>query len=134
MKKILGFLALLSLEWNLLFAQAAGTSVPTPHQQATAAGSPGQGFMSMLPMLVIIVLVFYFMIIRPQSKRAKEHKSLMDNLKVGDEIITSAGIVGKISRFREHFVEITIADNVNVTIQKAAISTILPKGTSDSMQ
>ncbi len=133
MKKLLGFIALFSLELNLLFAQA---STPTPHQQAgsAAAASPAQGFMSMLPMLVIIVLVFYFMVIRPQSKRAKEQKSLMESLKVGDEIITTAGIVGKIAKFRDAFVEITIAENVNITIQKAAIATVLPKGTSDSME
>jgi len=95
--------------------------------EAGAQGAAGLG--SMLPMLVIFVLLFYFLLIRPQSKRAKEHRKLVAELQIGDEVVTAGGIIGKISRQVDDFVIITISDKVEITLQKSSITTTLPKGT-----
>jgi preprotein translocase subunit YajC len=102
-------------------------------QTAGARPSAGQGFMSMLPMLVILIGFMYFLIIRPQSKRAKEHNQLIANLKKGDEVVTSGGLLGKINKIADNFISLEIADNVEITIQKSAIGTSVPKGTMKSI-
>lgn len=105
---------------------------------ATAAGagahpaSASEGFLSMLPMLIIFVAVFYFLLVRPQQKRAKEHKNLMSSLSVGDEIVTTGGIVGRLTELKEQFMVLTIAKDVKITMQKNAIANVLPKGTMDA--
>jgi len=101
-------------------------------QAANAHPSAGQGFMSMLPMLLILIAFMYFLIIRPQSKRAKEHRQLIGNLKKGDEVVTTGGLLGKINKITDNFITLEIADNVEITIQKASIATSLPKGTMKS--
>ncbi|EKE01562.1 MAG: hypothetical protein ACD_21C00105G0011 [uncultured bacterium] len=100
---------------------------------ATAAPSTTQGIMSMLPMIALLVLFMYFMIIRPQSKRAKDHKNLIAGLQKGDEIMTTGGILGKIEKIADDFIVLNIADNTNVTVQKSAISNIVPRGTIKSV-
>ncbi len=99
----------------------------------TAQHSPQGSFLSVLPMLVIFVLVFYFLLLRPQQKRAKEHRNLMQNLAVGDEVVTAGGVAGKIAKINDNFVVVTVADNVDITVQKSSISTVLPKGTLKSI-
>lgn len=84
--------------------------------------------MSSIIMLVIFGLIFYFMLIRPQSKRAKEHKSMVDALQKGDEVISSGGLAGKITEVDETFIKLKVADNVEVSIQRNAIASVLPKG------
>ena len=84
--------------------------------------------MSSIIMLVIFGLIFYFMLIRPQSKRAKEHKSMVDALQKGDEVISSGGLAGKITDLDDTFIKLKIADNVEVSIQRNAIASVLPKG------
>ena len=79
------------------------------------------------------ILIFYFLMWRPQSKRAKEHKNLVTSLSKGDEVITNGGIVGKITKVTEDFIAIEIAENVEIKIQKVAISSALPKGTLKSI-
>lgn len=103
---------------------------------AATGGEPStQGsLISLLPMLVIFILVFYFLLLRPQQKRAKEQRQLIENLAKGDEIVTAGGIAGKITKIDEHFLVITIADNVNITVQKSAVSNVLPKGTLKSIE
>ncbi len=102
-------------------------------QDALAAGagqsSPESSLMSMLPMLVIFVLIFYFLLIRPQSKRAKEQRKLISELSNGDEVVTSGGMLGKIVKVSDDFLILSIADNTEIVIQKSAISTTIPKGT-----
>ncbi len=100
-----------------------------------AAAAPQGGGMEMLIMLLVFGLVFYFMIYRPQAKRVKEHKSLMAELSKGDEVLTQGGLVGKISKVSDEkdFLVISIAENTEVTVQKAAISAVLPKGTMKSL-
>lgn len=97
---------------------------------ATAAGS--DGMFSMIMMAAIFVL-FYFMLIRPQSKRAKDHKALISNLKKGDEVITTGGMLGKVASLDEQFVKVTVGENMEITLQRHAISSILPKGTLKSI-
>lgn len=84
--------------------------------------------MQFIPLIVIFVL-FYFMLIRPQMKRAKEQKNMLEALQKGDEIITTGGQLGKVVKVNENYISVEIAENVVVNVQKAAITTLLPKGT-----
>ena len=93
---------------------------------ADAAAAPG--FMSFLPLIVIFIL-FWFMLIRPQMKQAKEHRAMLDALQKGDEVATSGGVVGKVTKVGESFVSLEIASETVVHVQKHAIQTLLPKGT-----
>jgi preprotein translocase, YajC subunit len=100
---------------------------------AYAAGANASNeLMSFLPLVVIFVL-FFFMIIRPQMKAAKEQRAMIAALQKGDEVITSGGIVGKISKVSEAFVSIEIAPNTEITVQKQAVQSALPKGTIKSL-
>jgi preprotein translocase subunit YajC len=96
---------------------------------AQAAGaSPGSDLMTFLPMIAIFV-VFYFLLIRPQQKRAKETKSMLEALQKGDEVVTAGGIVGKISKLTDQYAAVEIAPNIEISVQRAAIAQLLPKGT-----
>ena len=99
--------------------------------QGPAAPAPGGGLLSFLPLIVIFV-IFYFLLIRPQSKRAKEHKAMVDALGKGDEVITGGGIAGRITGVSEAFLTVEIADNVAVKVQRGSIQSVLPKGTLKS--
>ncbi len=99
----------------------------------TAAAPQGGGIMDFLP-LIALIAVFYFLVLRPQSKRAKEHKAMVEALQRGDEIITVGGQVGTVSKVFEEYVGVQIAENVEVTVQKAAIQNVLPKGTIKSIK
>lgn len=98
------------------------------------AAAPGGGY-EMLIMLALFGLVFYFLIYRPQAKRVNEHKSLMSALGKGDEVLTQGGLVGKISKVADDkdFVVIALNDQTQVTVQKSAVSAVLPKGTMKSL-
>lgn len=96
------------------------------HAQAAAPAAPG--FTQFLPLIIIFIL-FWFMLIRPQMKRAKEQKKMLSELAKGDEIITASGQVGKIAKIGEQFVSLEIADGVITHVQKQSIQTLLPKGT-----
>lgn len=102
---------------------------------ATTATTPStsQGIISMLPMIAILILFMYFMVIRPQSKRAKEHKKLMDNLQKSDEVITIGGILGKIEKITDDLIVLNVAENTNITVQKSSISNVIPRGTIKSV-
>lgn len=97
---------------------------------ALAEGHSGSdsGLLSLLP-LVLIFVVFYFIFIRPQQKRTKEHKKMVSELKKGDEVVTNGGIAGTVVNFGDAFVRIKIADNVEINVQRVAIGNLLPKGT-----
>jgi preprotein translocase subunit YajC len=92
----------------------------------------GFDFTAILP-LVLMFGIFYFLLIRPQQKKAKEHKSMVSALKKGDEIITNGGMLAKVSDVDENFLTCHIADNVEVKIQSHAVTTVLPKGTIKSL-
>jgi preprotein translocase subunit YajC len=95
---------------------------------AQAAGSTGSELMTFLPMIGIFV-VFYFLLIRPQQKRAKETKLMLAALQKGDEVVTAGGLVGKISKLTDQYAAIEIAPNVEINVQRGAVAQLLPKGT-----
>jgi preprotein translocase subunit YajC len=96
--------------------------------QAAAPAQSEGSLMSLLP-LILIFAVFYLLLIRPQSKRAKEHKQMIEALQRGDEVITSGGELGLILNVSDSYVIVEIAPNVEVTLLKTAVQTLLPKGT-----
>lgn len=96
---------------------------------AQSAAETGMGAMGQIIFFAGFILIFYFLIWRPQSKRTKEHKALMEGLNKGDEVVTSGGIAGKISKVADDFLVVEIADNVEVKVQKVAVAAALPKGT-----
>ena len=102
----------------------------------TTAGSamPAQadGTFSLV-MIAAIFVLFYFMLIRPQNKRAKEHRELVGNLKKGDEVVTSGGIIAKVVSLDEQYIKVSLAEGVEVNLQRSAVSTVLPKGTLKSL-
>jgi preprotein translocase subunit YajC len=108
-----------------LFISEAFAQSATP-----AAGGPD---MSMLIMIGGMFAFMYFLIIRPQSKRAKEHKGMLDSLKNGDEVIVSGGMLGKIVKLGDAYIDIEIAPNTQIHVQRGAIQTLLPKGTIKSI-
>lgn len=99
---------------------------------AQTAGGDAAQWTGLLPIVLMFVLL-YFMLIRPQMKRAKEHKSMTDALQKGDEVITGGGVLGKITKVNEAYVSLEIAPGVEVNVQKGAVQTLLPKGTIKSI-
>lgn len=102
---------------------------------AWAEGAPapqGAGFMEFLP-LVALLAVFYFLILRPQQKRAKEHKAMVEAMQKGDEVVTVGGVLGKVTKVGDDNIAVEIADNVVVQVQKSAVQSVLPKGTIKSV-
>lgn len=97
---------------------------------AQDAAQPG-GLASFLPLLIIFA-VFYFLLIRPQMKRAKEHKNLVANLAKGDEVTTNGGLLGRIVDIDDSFVTLELAENVKVRLQRHAVASVMPKGTMKS--
>jgi len=90
--------------------------------------APQGGLLSFLPLIVIFV-VFYFLLIRPQMKRAKEHKALVAQLAVGDEIVSNGGVLGRVTHVGESFVTVEVAENVKIKLQKHMVANVMPKGT-----
>ena len=99
-------------------------------QAAPAAGADSMfgGISSMLP-LILMFVVLYFVMIRPQMKRQKEQKAMIDALAKGDEVVTSGGMLGKISKIGETFVSVEIANGIEIQIQRSAVVQVMPKGT-----
>jgi preprotein translocase subunit YajC len=99
---------------------------------AWAQAAPGAGtqstLMGLLP-IVLIFVVFYFLLIRPQTKRAKEHKEMVAKLAAGDEVVTTGGILGKVTAVDDNFVTVEIADRVAIKVQKFQVAQLMPKGT-----
>jgi preprotein translocase subunit YajC len=100
---------------------------PAYAQGAPAAG-PGSDLMAFLPMIAIFV-VFYFLLIRPQQKKAKETRAMLSALQKGDEVVTAGGIVGRISKLGEQYASIEISNGIEISVQRAAVAQLLPKGT-----
>jgi len=99
----------------------------------TAADAGMMGNLTTFAPLVLMFVVMYFLMIRPQQKRAKEQKSMMDALAKGDEVITAGGILGKVSKVTDTYVTVEIALNTEIVVQKNSVSTLLPKGTLKSL-
>jgi preprotein translocase subunit YajC len=102
------------------FAQAA--------PPAAAADSPLSSLTSMLP-LVLMFVVLYFVMIRPQMKRQKEHKAMIDAVAKGDEVVIGGGLLGKVAKMGESYLHVEIANGVEVQVQRASVVQVLPKGT-----
>ncbi|MEW5967111.1 MAG: preprotein translocase subunit YajC [Pseudomonadota bacterium] len=96
------------------------------HAQSAAPAAPG--FVDFLPLIIIFIL-FWFMLIRPQMKRAKEQRKMLSELAKGDEVVTASGQLGKVAKIGEQYVSLEIADGVTTHVQKQSIQTLLPKGT-----
>ena len=101
-------------------------------QTAGAAADPTGGLMGLLPMILMFI-VLWFLMIRPQMKKAKEHKSLLETLAKGDEVVTQGGLVGKITKVGDSYVTVEIATGTEVVVQKPAITLVLPKGSLKSL-
>lgn len=100
---------------------------------AADAGAPADAGLINLLFLGGFVLIFYFLLWRPQSKRRKEHQALMAGLAKGDEVVTAGGIVGQVNKVEDDFVKIQVASNMELRVQKSAIGATLPKGTLKSL-
>ena len=96
------------------------------HAQAAAGGS--DPWLGMLP-LVVVFVVFYFLLIRPQQKRQKEHRDMVTKLSVGDEIVTAGGVLGRVTAVHENFLKVEIAQGVEIIVQRPSIGAVVPKGT-----
>jgi preprotein translocase subunit YajC len=93
-----------------------------------AGGAAGGGFESIF-LIAAMFAVLYFLMIRPQMKRAKEHKAMVENLQKGDEVVTAGGVLGRINKVGEGYVGLEVAPNVELQVQRSAVQTVLPKGT-----
>lgn len=96
---------------------------------ATGAAAQSTDPLASLILPIGLVVLFYFFLIRPQSKRQKEHRKMVEDLQKGEEVITSGGILGKVTGLNDDFITLEIADGVSLKVQKSAVQTIMPKGT-----
>jgi preprotein translocase subunit YajC len=101
---------------------------------AQAGGSAAGGGLQSMLLIVLMFVVLYFLMIRPQMKRAKEHKSMIDALQKGDEVVTSGGVLGRISRLNENYVTLEIAKAVEIQVQRGSVQVLLPKGTLKNIE
>jgi preprotein translocase subunit YajC len=98
---------------------------------AWAQEGTGDPFLTFLPLIIIFVL-FYFLLIRPQTKKQKEHRQMVDALASGDEVVTGGGVLGRITDVGEQFVTVEVAPNVSLKVQKNTVAAVVPKGTLKS--
>jgi len=101
--------------------------------EAVPAAAQQPGMIEALLPFVILFVVFYFLLIRPQSKKAKQHKSMVEAVGKGDEVVTQGGLFGKITEVSDEYLQVKVADNVEVKVQRGAIASMLPKGTIKSL-
>ena len=102
--------------------------ISNAYAQATAPAGAAGGLMSFLPIILMFV-VLYFLMIRPQMKRQKEQKAMIDALAKGDEVVTAGGLVGKVSKVGDAYIHVDVANGTEIVMQKAAVTMLLPKGT-----
>ena len=105
--------------------------ISSAYAQAAGAASSPSALMQFLPIVVLFV-AFYFLLIRPQTKKAKEHRDMVAKLSVGDEVVTAGGILGRITEAGETFVGVEIAKDVTIKVQRVQVSQLMPKGTYKS--
>ena len=101
--------------------------------QGSGAAAPGGGYESLI-LIVLMFGVLYFLLIRPQMKRAKEHKTMIEALQKGDEVVAAGGMLGRVSKISDNYVTLEIADSVEVQVQRPAVQLVLPKGTLKNIQ
>ena len=105
--------------------------ISVAYAQAAPGGAGGMDLLGLLPLILMFVLL-YFLLMRPQMKRAKEHRQMVAGLQKGDEVVTSGGTLGKVTNVGDSYVKVEIAPSVEITVQQPAIQTLLPKGTIKS--
>jgi len=101
---------------------------------AQASAPAGGGMLMELPLIVLVIAIFYFVVIRPQTKRAKDQKTMVEALQKGDEVVTSGGQLGRVAKITENYVILEICQNIETTVLKTAVQTLLPKGTLKSIE
>ena len=101
--------------------------IPSAWAQAAAPSSSGQ--LAPLLMMVVFIAIFYFLLIRPQQRKAKDHQAMVAKLSVGDEVVTSGGILGRVADVGDTFITLEIADGIRIKVQKGQVSSLMPKGT-----
>lgn len=106
--------------------------ISNAYAQAAAPAGAGGGLISFLPIILMFV-VLYFLMIRPQMKRQKEQKAMIDALAKGDEVVTAGGVVGKITKVGDAYITLEVADGTEIVMQRASITMLLPKGTVKSL-
>lgn len=97
------------------------------------AGAPAEGMMGQFLIIGLMFVLMYFLMIRPQMKKAKEHKTMLDAMQKGDEVIAAGGVLGKVTKMGDSYITLEIAPNTEIVIQRAAVTTLLPKGTIKSV-
>jgi preprotein translocase subunit YajC len=102
--------------------------ISNAYAQAAPAAASDSGLLGMLP-LVLMFVVLYFVMIRPQMKRQKEHKAMIEAIAKGDEVVTAGGLIGKVSKLGDSFIHLEVANGVELQLQRSAITQVLPKGT-----
>jgi preprotein translocase subunit YajC len=107
--------------------------ISSAYAQAGSLLGGDAGLMGFLPLILMFVLL-YFLMIRPQMKRAKEQKAMVDGLAKGDEVITAGGVLGRITKLNDAYLTVEIAPNTEISVQRTAVQTLLPKGTIKSVQ
>jgi preprotein translocase subunit YajC len=103
--------------------------INSAYAQATGGAPGSSSLISTLALPALLLVVFYFLLIRPQSKRAKEQREMLSKVAVGDEIATTGGMLGKVTEVGEQFLSVEIADGVTIKLQKFQVAQVLPKGT-----
>lgn len=106
--------------------------IPVAHA-AGGGGAQGGSAIYSVGMIVVFFVIMFLLVIRPQMKRQKEHKKLIENLQKGNEIVTSGGVAGRIRDVGEHFLVVEIAKDVEIHVQKSSVSSVVPKGTMDTL-
>jgi preprotein translocase subunit YajC len=106
--------------------------ISNAYAQAPASGGGGDP-MSLTIMMVLMFVVLWFVMVRPQMKRAKEHKALVEGLQKGDEIVAGGGMIGRITKVSDAYITLEIAENTEIVVQRTAVQTVLPKGTLKSL-
>jgi preprotein translocase subunit YajC len=113
------------VEYAVFISSAFAQTAPAA---AAAGGDAQSSLMSMLPIILMFV-VLYFVMIRPQMKKQKEHKAMVEALAKGDEVVTAGGVLGRVSSMGENFIGVEIANGVEIQLQRSAVVQVLPKGT-----
>ncbi|RMW98467.1 preprotein translocase subunit YajC [Allofranklinella schreckenbergeri] len=104
--------------------------ISTAFAQTAAAAQPASVFSS-LPLLILMFVVMYFIMIRPQMKRQKEHRAMIDALAKGDEVTTAGGMVGRVTKLSDQWIHLEVAPGIEIQLQRSAVGQVLPKGTLD---
>ena len=106
--------------------------IPVANAQAAGAAPAAPSMLSTFMFPIILIAIMYFLMIRPQMKRTKEHRAMLDKLAVGDEVITNGGIAGVVRNIGDSFITVEVANGVDIRVQKGAVGNVLPKGTLKS--